>query len=70
MTNWGWMNTAPNGDGNVHWIPGTLEDSYARVSGANLTLKSQPYQRWILVSANPISEYHRVLDETRKANRQ
>jgi len=63
MTTWGWMNVAPNGDGNVHWIPGTLEASYARASGAHLTC-AENKGRWILVSADPISEYRRVMAET------
>ncbi len=55
MTNWGWTSTgAP---GTITWVPGTLADSYARVSRYG--------GQWILSSAVPISEYRRVLDETR-----
>ena len=59
MTDWGWFNTASNGDGNVTWIKGTLEDSYARVSRYG--------GQWILASAVPISEYRRVMAETAAA---
>lgn len=53
-TNWGWQNQQrPAG---VHWIAGTLEDSFTRVSRFG--------GRWILVAANPASEYRRVMAET------
>jgi len=58
VTSWGWMNTAPNGDGNVHWIPGTLEASYERAARYG--------GRWLLVSASPVSEYRRVMAEVRE----
>ena len=61
MTQWGWFNMARRGDGNVHWIRGMLEDSYERASRFG--------GQWILVSANPISEYHRVMSETAAANK-
>lgn len=60
VTDWGWQDqNYPSG---VLWIPGTLAESYARV-----TIKPG---RWILVSANPVSEYHRVMAETAEANKE
>jgi hypothetical protein len=58
MTEWGW--TSDRAPGSVTWVPGTLEDSYKRVAAHG--------GQWRLASAVPISEYYRVLAETRKAN--
>jgi len=57
-TEWGW--TSERAPGQVIWIAGTLEDSYARATRYG--------GQWRLATANPISEYYRVLDETKKAN--
>jgi hypothetical protein len=56
-TNWGWQNQ--NRPAGVIWIPGSLADSYARVSRYG--------GRWILIAANPSSEYYRALRGSRDA---
>lgn len=56
-TNWGWQDQ--NRPAGVIWIAGTLEDSFTRVSRFG--------GRWILVSANPASEYRRVMRETERS---
>jgi glycogen debranching enzyme len=58
MTKWGWKRTDHSGSANagVTWVAGTLEESYDRVTGQGGS--------WILVSAWPVSEYHRVMQET------
>ena len=53
-TLWGW----DNGRG-ITWVGGTLEESFARVSRNG--------GRWLLRSAVPLSEYHRVMAETESA---
>lgn len=58
MTTWGW--TSPGSPGAIHWVPGTLAGSYARVSADG--------GQWRLASAVPISEYRRVLDEVRRTS--
>ena len=57
MTKWGW--TSARAPGTITWVPGTLADSYARVSADG--------GQWILSSAVSISEYRRVLDVARRA---
>jgi hypothetical protein len=54
---WGWQRT--DQASGVHWVPGDLAASYARVS--------RDGGLWILVSAVPVSEYYRVLQEARDA---
>jgi hypothetical protein len=54
VTDWGWVDQDyPSG---MVWVKGTLAESYARVS--------RDGGRWILRSAVPVSEYHRVMRET------
>jgi len=53
-TEWGWLRT-DKGTMVAVWVGGTLEESYARVSRHGGT--------WILYSANPVSEYHRIMRE-------
>jgi hypothetical protein len=59
MTTWGWMNVTPkgskgrSGDGNVHWVGGTLAESYERVAAHGGS--------WRLVSADPVAHYYAAL---------
>jgi hypothetical protein len=56
VTNWGWQNK--NRPAGVLWVAGTLEESFLSVSRHG--------GRWVLVSADPSSEYRRVMAETEK----
>jgi hypothetical protein len=60
-TKWGWLRTDKPTRG-VEWIPGTIEDTYARASRYGGT--------WILYSASPIAEYHRVMREVAEQEEQ
>lgn len=57
VTEWGWMER--DHPGIIDWVPGSLAESYAKVS-----IKPG---NWRLVSAVPVSEYHRVMAETAQA---
>lgn len=57
MTQWGWKERVKGSvNGGVTWVSGTLEESYEKVAGLG--------GNYILVSAIPVSEYHRVMAET------